>query len=59
MTRYRYLVTSRVEHGTVVEVPWDARLPPGDYVVRVVAEDEAGNVAVVGRDLPIAIALMQ
>ena len=54
-TRYRYLVTSRVEHDTVVEAPWEPRLPPGDYVLRAVAEDAAGNVAVAGRDLPIAV----
>lgn len=56
VTRYRYLVTSRVEHGTVVESPWVPQLPPGDYVLRVVAEDAAGNVAIAGRDLPIRIA---
>lgn len=56
VSRYRYLVTSRVEHGTVVESPWVPQLPPGDYVVRVVAEDAAGNVAIAGRDLPIRIA---
>jgi sugar lactone lactonase YvrE len=54
-TRYRYLVTSRVHEGTVVESPWVPRLAPGDYVLRVLAEDAAGNVAVSGRDLPITV----
>jgi hypothetical protein len=57
MTRYRYLVTSRVDHGTVVESPWVPDLAPGDYVLRVLAEDAAGNVAITGRDLPIALAV--
>ena len=55
MTRYFYIVTSRVDQGTVVEAPWEPRLPPGDYVLRVLAEDASGNVAVAGRDLPIAV----
>ena len=56
MTRFRYLVTSRVDQGTVVEAPWVPRVPPGDYVVRVLAEDAFGNVAETGRDLPITVA---
>jgi len=55
VTRFRYLVTTRVEEGRVVEAPWHPRLPPGDYVIRALAEDAAGNVAVTGRDLPIRI----
>jgi hypothetical protein len=54
-TRYRYLVTSRVDQGTVVESPWVPHLAPGDYVLRVLAEDAAGNVAISGRDLPITV----
>ena len=54
-TRYRYLVTSRVDHGTVIEAPWEPRLPAGDYVLRAIAEDAAGNVAIAGRDLPIVV----
>ena len=55
MTRFRYLVTTRVEDGHVVEAPWYPRLPPGDYLIRVLAEDAAGNTAVSGRDLPIRV----
>jgi len=55
VTRFRYLVTSRVEDGHVVEAPWYPRLPPGDYLIRVLVEDAAGNTAVSGRDLPIRV----
>jgi hypothetical protein len=55
VTRFRYLVTTRVEDGHVVEAPWYPRVPPGDYVVRALAEDAAGNIAVAGRDLPIRV----
>ena len=56
VTRFRYLVTTRVDQGTVVEAPWVPSVPPGDYVVRVLAEDAFGNVAETGRDLPITVA---
>jgi sugar lactone lactonase YvrE len=55
VTRFRYLVTTRVEDGHVVEAPWYPRVPPGDYLVRALAEDAAGNIAVTGRDLPIRV----
>ena len=55
VTRYRYLVTTRVEGERIVEAAWTPRLPPGDYVIRVLAEDAAGNRAVAGTDLPITI----
>lgn len=56
MTRYRYLVTSRVDQGTVVESPWVPAVAPGDYVLRAIVEDAFGNRAVAGRDLPIVVA---
>ena len=55
VTRYRYLVTARVDGGRVVEAPWDARVPPGEYVIRALAADAAGNMAVRGTDLPIVV----
>jgi hypothetical protein len=55
LTRYRYVLTTRVEQGAVVAAPWSPDLPPGDYLVRVLAEDAAGNLAVDRRDLPIVI----
>ena len=41
--------------GHVVEAPWYPRVPSGDYLIRVLAEDAAGNIAVSGRDLPIRV----
>jgi hypothetical protein len=36
---------------------WDTRtLPPGDYTLRVLAADAAGNEAVGNRDVPVTIA---
>ena len=55
VTRFRYVVTSRVEGGRVEEDPWVPVLPPGDYVLRLLAEDAAGNMAEAGRDVPISI----
>jgi hypothetical protein len=45
-TRFRYLVTNEVRGGEATEGWWDAgALAPGDYRVRVVAKDFAGNSA--------------
>ncbi len=55
VTRFRYVVTSRVEDGRVEEDPWVPVLPEGDYVLRLLAEDAAGNMAEAGRDLPIRV----
>jgi sugar lactone lactonase YvrE len=55
LTRYRYVLTTRVDQGTVVAEPWTPDLPPGNYLVRVLAEDAAGNLAVDRRDLPVVI----
>jgi hypothetical protein len=54
-TRFKYVVTSGVdESGRVVDVPWDAAmLPPGDYELRVIVEDAAGNQALAGRDVKV------
>jgi murein DD-endopeptidase MepM/ murein hydrolase activator NlpD len=55
-TRFRYNVTTRLENGRVVDAPWDpSTLPPGEYTLRLLVADEAGNVAVPGRDVPIAL----
>jgi sugar lactone lactonase YvrE len=55
-TRFKYVVTSGLdESGRVVDVPWDASaLPAGDYVLRVMVKDAAGNEATAGRDVKIA-----
>ena len=54
-TRFKYVVTSGLdESGRVVDVPWDASaLPPGEYVLRVIVKDAAGNEATAGRDVKI------
>jgi hypothetical protein len=55
-TRFRYVVTTRVEDGRTVDAPWDSTsVPPGNYLLRVLVADAAGNEAVAGRDLPIVV----
>jgi sugar lactone lactonase YvrE len=55
-TRFRYVVTTRVEDGRAVDAPWDSRtVPAGNYLLRVFVADAAGNAAVAGRDLPIVV----
>lgn len=55
VTRFRYVVTSRLNGGEIEEEPWVPLLPPGEYVLRVLAEDAFGNAAESGRDVPILI----
>ena len=53
-TRFRYIVTNRLEHGEATEGVWDtSRLPSGDYILRGWAADVSGNL--VERDLPVTI----
>jgi hypothetical protein len=55
-TRFLYQVTSTYRKGEVVEGSLDAAgLTPGDYVLRILAEDVRGNAAIAGRDLPITV----
>ena len=55
-TRFLYVVTNRVRAGRAETIGWRPDgLAPGDYVVRVLAADYAGNEATLGRDLPITI----
>jgi sugar lactone lactonase YvrE len=56
-TQFLYEVTNTVRHGRAEAGLWDsAELPEGDYLLRVVASDYAGNVAVANRDVPITVA---
>jgi DNA-binding beta-propeller fold protein YncE len=55
ITKFRYLVTTRVEGDRIVEAPWEPNVPPGDYVIRALAADASGNVATWGTDLPIVV----
>jgi streptogramin lyase len=55
-TRFIYTVTN-VAHGhTAYEDFWDTgALPPGDYLLRIVAEDRDGNRAVSNRDVAVRV----
>jgi sugar lactone lactonase YvrE len=53
-TRFRYLVTNEVRGGEAIEGWWNAgALAPGDYRLRIVAKDEAGNTAT--RDVAVRV----
>ena len=55
-TRFYYVVTNTFRDGEAAEGRWDtSALAPGDYVLRILAADLAGNEAVRNRDLPITI----
>lgn len=55
-TRFFYIVSNRVRGGVAEVGRWrPADLPPGDYILRILAADYAGNEAVEGRDVPITV----
>ena len=55
-TRFLYLVTNVVRDGRALTDSWRTReLPPGDYILRIIAADYNGNQAETGRDVPITI----
>lgn len=55
-TRFLYEVTNTVRDGQATPGLWDASaLPPGDYVLRIIAADFSGNEAAQGRDVPIRV----
>ncbi|MEJ7619172.1 MAG: hypothetical protein WKF30_19855, partial [Pyrinomonadaceae bacterium] len=55
-TRFLYEVTNTVRGGRAEVGVWSAReLTAGDYVLRILAADYAGNEATEGRDLPITV----
>jgi hypothetical protein len=55
-TRFLYVVTNSVRDGAAAPGAWDpAALAAGDYIIRITASDYAGNAAVAGRDLAIAV----
>jgi sugar lactone lactonase YvrE len=56
-TRFLYSITNVFIDGVAAPGLWDAgALPPGDYTLRIIAEDIRGNQAITRRDLPITIA---
>jgi len=55
-TRFLYEVTNTVRDGRAEPGVWDtSQLPPGDYVLRIIAADFSGNEAQDGHDLLITI----
>ncbi|HEY3815099.1 MAG TPA: NHL repeat-containing protein [Caulobacteraceae bacterium] len=55
-TRFLYVVTNTIRAGRAATGGWrPAGLAPGDYIVRILAADYAGNQATVGRDLAITV----
>ena len=53
-TRMRYEITNRVRGGLAMRDAWDTKgIAPGNYILRIVALDFAGNAARTGRDVPI------
>lgn len=55
-TRFLYMVSNVLHHGKASEGAWDAQaLPPGDYVVRIIASDWSGNIADRHRDVPVTL----
>ncbi len=56
VTRFQYLVTNTVRDGQLATSLWQpGALPSGDYTLRITAQDYSGNVARVGRDLPVRL----
>jgi sugar lactone lactonase YvrE len=55
-TRFLYNVTNTVRDGQTARGVWDtAKLPDGDYILRIIAADYSGNEAQEGRDLLITV----
>ena len=55
-TRFLYEVTNTVRHGRAERGTWDtSALPPGDYTLRILAADFAGNETVENRDVPVTV----
>jgi hypothetical protein len=55
-TRFLYVVSNQVKGGEARTGGWNpSGLKPGDYVVRILAADYAGNQALAGRDLPVTV----
>ncbi len=55
-TRFAYSINNSLMHGKLTPGAWKVgKLGPGNYTLRITAEDYAGNAAVKGRDLAITI----
>ena len=55
-TRFRYVVSNALNDGQVAVGRWlPDQLPAGDYTLRIVARDAAGNLARRGADLAVRV----
>jgi hypothetical protein len=53
-TRFLYNITNEIQHGHAITKYWQIKdLPAGDYLIRISAQDYAGNVANQGTELKI------
>lgn len=53
-TRFLYNVTNQVRNGHAIVSYWNIKdLPAGDYIIRIIANDYAGNIAKANRELEI------
>ena len=56
VTRFLYIATNTFREGEATAGSWDTTtLPPGDYIVRILAADVSGNVATANRDVPVTV----
>jgi hypothetical protein len=56
LTRFLYVVTTTFRAGVAADGFWDtSALAPGDYVLRILAADVQGNVALRNRDVPVMV----
>ena len=56
ITRFRYVLSNQVANGQTAISFWQpSAQAPGDYVLRITAQDYSGNVALKGRDLRVRI----
>jgi len=55
-THFRYAINNQLLNGKLVPGTWQVgQLGPGNYILRITAEDYAGNAASRGRDLAITV----
>lgn len=55
-TRFAYAINNSLMNGKMTPGAWKVgALAPGNYTLRITAEDYAGNAAIKGRDLSITI----
>ncbi|RDZ29561.1 gluconolaconase [Lysobacter silvisoli] len=56
ITRFRYVLTNTARDGRLAVGAWQPEtLPPGDYILRITAQDYSGNAAQSRRDLEVRV----